>query len=296
MLIKYYKGDPGTFLLGYKAGKVKHYGTGKSLWYVPYNTTLASVPVLSQVTPFIFKESTANYQEVSIQGQLTYRLTDPIKAANFLDFTIDSKGNYRSEDLEKLTQRIVNTVQAFTRSGMNSMDLESALSQVKDLSGSVLDKVRLEPDLNALGVYAENLHFTTVNATPEMRKALEANYRENLQKRADQAIYDRRAAALEEERKLKQREMDTEVELEDRRKDLVNMQAQNNLTLAEADAKAEELKLNPYGQLAPQALVGLALKEWAANAGTVDNLSIGADMLSQLVTWIGGQNHVGDKG
>ncbi len=295
MLIKYYKGDPGMFLLSYTGGKAKPFGTGRSLWYMPYNTTLACVPVLSQVTPFIFKESTANYQEVSIQGQLTYRLTDPVKAANFLDFTIDVKGNYRSEDLEKLTQRIVNTVQAFTRSGMNSMDLESALNQVKDLSGTVLEHVRQEQDIKELGVYVENLHFISVNATPEMRKALEANYRESLQKRADQAIYDRRAAALEEERKLKQREMDTEVELEDRRKDLVNMQAQNNLTLAEADAKAEELKLNPYGELAPQALVGLALKEWAANAGTVENLSIGADMLSQLITWIGGQNHVSGK-
>lgn len=295
MLINYYKGDPSSFLLRYKSGKVKTLGAGKSLWYVPYNTTLACVPVLSRVTPFIFKEATANYQEVSIQGQLTYRLTDPVKAAQFLDFTIDAKGQYRSDDLEKLTQRIVNTVQAFTRSGMNSMDLEGALSHVKDLSGTVLEFVRQEPDLIALGVYVENLHFTSVTATPEMRKALEANYRESLQKRADQAIYDRRAAALEEERKLKQRELDTEVELEDRRKDLVNMQAQNNLTLAEAEAKAEELKLNPYGELAPQALVGLALKEWAANAGTVGNLSIGADMLSQLITWIGGQTHVSPK-
>jgi len=295
MLIKYYKGDPSTFLIRYKSGQVKRLGAGKSLWYMPFNTTLARVPVLSQVTPFIFKEATANFQEVSVQGQLTYRLTDPVKAAEFLNFTVDAKGNYLGDDLEKLTQRIVNTVQAFTRSGMNSMDLENALSHVKDLSGSVLENVRQEPDLLALGVFVENLHFTSVNATPEMRKALEANYRESLQKRADQAIYDRRAAALEEERKLKQREMDTEVELEDRRKDLVNMQAQNNLTLAEAEAKAEELKLNPYGELAPQALVGLALKEWAANAGTVGNLSIGADILGQLISWIGGQTHVRQK-
>jgi hypothetical protein len=296
MLIQYYKGDPSTFLIGYKGGKAKHYGPGRSLWYVPYNTTLATVPILSQVAPFIFREATANFQEVSIQGQLTYRLTDPVKAAQFLDFTLDNKGGYRSKDLETLSQRIVNTVQAYTRSGVNTLILEEALSKVKDLSGSVLAKVREEPDLQALGVFIENLHFTSVSATPEMRKALEADYRESLQKRADQAIYDRRAAALEEERKLKQRELDTEVDLEERRKDLVEMQAQNNLTLAQAEAKAEELKLNPYGQLEPQALVGLALKEWAANAGTVENLSIGADMLSQLISWIGGTKHVHGQG
>lgn len=291
-MFSYHKGDPATFLIRYKNGKEKHYGTGQCLWYMPMYTTLAKVPVLSQVAPFIFTEATANFQEVSIQGQLTYRLSDPLKAAQYLNFTIDSAGQYRSEDPEALRQRIINTVQAYTRSGMNTLDLEQALGEVKNLSTTVLEQVRKEPDLLALGVLIENLHFTSVSATAEMRKALEADYRESLQKRADQAIYDRRAAALEEERKLKQREMDTDVELEQRRKDLVEKQAQNNLTLAEAEAKAEEMKLNPYGELQPQALVGLALKEWAANAGTVENLSIGADMLNQLVSWIGAGKNV----
>jgi hypothetical protein len=64
------------------------------------------------------------------------------------------------------------------------------------------------------------------------------------------------------------------------------MQARNSLTLAEAEAKAEELKLEPYGELPPQALVGLALKEWAANAGRIDNLSITPDLLSKVVSFV----------
>jgi len=51
MLIHYYKGDPSTFLIAYKSGKAKHSGPGKSLWYTPHNTTLATVPLLSRVTP-----------------------------------------------------------------------------------------------------------------------------------------------------------------------------------------------------------------------------------------------------
>jgi len=268
MLIDYYKGEPSTYLIGYAGGRVNEFGSGRSLWYMPHNTTLAAVPILSQVTPFIFKEATANFQEVSIQGQLTYRLTAPMKAAEFLDFTITEKGAYRSKDLDKLTQRIINTVQAYIRSGVNALDLENALGKVKDLSGEVL---------------------------LEVRKALEAEYRENLQKRADQAIYDRRFAAQDEERKIRQRELDGDVELEERRRDLVNKQAENGLVLAEAEAKADQMKLNPYSELAPQALVGLALKEWAANAGTVENLSIGADMLGQLIGWMGGRQDVSKK-
>ena len=104
--------------------------------------------------------------------------------------------------------------------------------------------------------------------------------------RADQAIYDRRKAAVDEERKIRQSEMNTEVELENRRKDLVDMQARNNLALAEAEAEADRLKLSPYGDLPPQALVGLALKEWAANAGTIDSLSITPDLLSKVESYV----------
>jgi hypothetical protein len=38
--------------------------------------------------------------------------------------------------------------------------------------------------------------------------------------------------------------------------------------------------------LPPQALVGLALKEWAGNAGTIDNLTITPDLLSKVVSFV----------
>ena len=72
----------------------------------------------------------------------------------------------------------------------------------------------------------------------------------------------------------------------------MDTQARNNLALAEAEARADELKLSPYGALPPQALVGLALKEWAGNAGNIDNLSITPDLLSKVVTWVAaGKQH-----
>ena len=148
-----------------------------------------------------------------------------------------------------------------------------------------------ESSLQKLGVVVESLYFNAITPTPEMQKALEAEYRENLQRNADKAIYDRRAASVEEERKIQQREMDIEIEVEERRKELVGMQAENSLKLAEAEAKADEMKLNPYGDLAPQALIGLALKEFAGNAGRIGSLNITPDMLGQVIGWIGGQDN-----
>jgi hypothetical protein len=287
MLINYYKGEPNSYVLSHRNGKLAQHGAGINFYYMPLTTTLAIVPLASQESQFIFNETTANFQEVSIQGSLTYRLSDPIELAKRLDFTVSPKTHrHKSEDPLQLVQRVVNSVQAHTRSEVMERSLEAALSEVKDLSSVVFEKVANAPELTSLGIVLEGLHFTAVKATPEMQKALEADYRESLHKREDQAIYDRRKSAVDEERKIRESEMNTDVELENRRKDLVDTQARNSLALAEAEAKAEELKLAPYGELPPQALIGLALKEWAGNAGMIDNLTITPDLLSKVVSFV----------
>ncbi len=287
MLIRYYKGEPNTYSICHRNGKVLQHGAGINFFYLPSTTSIAAVPLASQESQFIFNETTANFQEVSIQGSLTYRLTAPLKVAERLDFTVVPGTHvYNSEDPQQLVQRVVNSVQAHTRSEVSRRSLEEALCEVKDLAALVFDRVAGAPELVSLGIELEGLHFTAVKATPEMQKALEADYRESLHKRADQAIYDRRKSAVDEERKIRESEMNTDVELENRRKDLVDRQAENSLTLAEAEAKADELKLSPYGDLPPQALIGLALKEWAGNAGTIENLSITPDLLSKVVSFV----------
>ncbi|MDH3527001.1 MAG: SPFH domain-containing protein [Gammaproteobacteria bacterium] len=297
--LKHFKGEPSEYILRYRDGDIRQHGIGMSFWYWPFNTTIAAVPVVRQDALFVFTETTTNYQEISIQGQLTYRLAKPLEVARVLDFTIDPQSrSYRSQDPEKLVQRVINAVQANTRSGVNALSLEDALVQVKQLGDAVLAAVQQEPDLVEFGVVVENLHFSAVNARPDMHKALEANYRESLQQRSDAAIYARRKAAQEEEGQLKHRELDTEVELEDRRRGLVEQQSQNRLTEAEtaarameleasARAKEDEIRFGLYQSMSPQALVGLALKEWAGSAGKVENLTITPDLLNQVVQWIG---------
>ena len=301
MIINYFKGEPNNFVIRYRNGKIKKSGEGLTFWYLKHNTSIAVVPTVSQDAPFIFNENTKDYQEISIQGTLSYRLSNPLEAAKLLDFTVDPKTRrYTSKDLDKLIQRVVNAVQANTRNGVNSLSLEDALIKVKELSSVVLDQVQKEDDLQSAGIIVESLHFNAVKATPEMQKALEADYREGLQQRSDLAIYTRRNAAVEEESKISNRELDTEVELEERRRSLVAKQAENRIKQAQAEAKATEMKAEAetkadeirfglYQKLEPQALVGLALKEWAANAGTIDNLTITPDLISKVVNWVGAE-------
>ena len=288
MLMRYFKGKPSSYILRYRNGRLVDHGPGLTFFYLPFNTTIAAIPAASQDAPFIFREVTGDFQEVAIQGQLSYRLVKPLELSEMLDFSIEPRnGAWRSRDPEKLVQRVVNAVQFNTRSGIGTMPMEDALQSAKDLAESVLAAVREAPSLAEMGVAVESLHFASVKATPEMQKALEADFRESLQQRADQAIYARRKAAVDEESKISRRELDSEVELEERRRDLVDTQARNQLALAEADAKAEELRLAPYGELSPQVLIGLAMRDWAGKGAKIGSLNLSPDLVSQLVGWMG---------
>ncbi len=288
-MFRRYKGEPGIYVIRYRNGRVREHGEGISFWYWRPVTSIAEIPVGTREVPFALKEATASFQPVTIEGVVSYHVARPLELARRLDYTIEHRRRrrYRSDDPERLGQRVVNAVQAHTRSGLSAMSLEEALTHAKELAGQVLEAVRREPELEALGVSVDSLHFSAVTASAEMQKALEAGYRERLKREADRAIYERRAAAVAEERKIRQSELETEIELEERRRTLVRTQAQNKLELAEAEARADELKLRPYGELPPQALIGLALKDFAGAGGSIGSLTITPDLLGQLVAWLG---------
>jgi hypothetical protein len=87
--------------------------------------------------------------------------------------------------------------------------------------------------LDPPGAQLLNVHFVAAKPTPEVAKALEADYRETLLRKADMAISARRAAAVEEERKIKENELNTEITLEEQRRRLIDLQGENGLREAE---------------------------------------------------------------
>lgn len=114
--IKYIKVDPTTYLIQFVKGRAKRRGKGLAFWYYAPTTSLVAIPSGTTDLPFIFKEITKDFQEVTVQGQLVYRIADPEKIAALMNFTLASESSsnnliYRTDDLEKLRNRIVNLVQ-----------------------------------------------------------------------------------------------------------------------------------------------------------------------------------------
>ena len=109
--IRYFKATPTTFVLHHVNGRVRHEGTGLSFFYFAPTSTLTAVPVGSTDVPFIFNETTHDFQAVTVQGHLTFRVADPHKLAALLDYTVGAGGTHVSDDPDKLPLRITYAAQ-----------------------------------------------------------------------------------------------------------------------------------------------------------------------------------------
>lgn len=241
--IKYIKFDTMTHVIHYKNGKVVKEGRGLSFFYTSYNSSIVSIPVGSNDLQFIFNESTGDYQQISIQGQLTYKITDANKLAGLLDFTVDANGNYKKDDGEKLKQRLINEAQTATSSYIQSLQLKDAIVNAKTIEQKIQEGLRVSEAVMLLGVEVLAVNVVAVKPSPEMSKALETTTREALQQEADEAIYQRRNFAVEQERKIKESQLNTEIAVEEKKKQIAEKKNESEVSKAENDRKLREMKI-----------------------------------------------------
>ncbi|MBF0545240.1 MAG: SPFH domain-containing protein [Candidatus Riflebacteria bacterium] len=283
-LIGYFKSEPTEYIMLYSAGSLKITGVGITFFYLKMNTSIVLVPTGTIDVPFILNETTGNFQAVTIQGQMTYRISDPKAIASIMDYTIDPRTRqYRSEDPEKLSGRIINEIQAFLREELQKLSLEDALKNSVVVATKVNAALCESKALGKMGIETTAFYINSIKPTPEMARALEAEYRESLQVRADQAIYHRRAIAVEQEGKIKQNELNNSITLENRKKELIALQGENLKQEAEFQAHAVQSKLAPYQAVSPKILLALALKEMGENAAKIGNLNITPEILSSIL-------------
>lgn len=219
--IQYIKVDPTMYVMQYKKGKLIRQGTGLSFFYFAPMTSLVAVPIGSTDVPFIFKEVTSDYQEVTIQGQVVFRIADPVRLSQMLNFTLDAANQkHVSDDPDKIAPRIVSQVQVLVRTELQVRPLREVVKSFEELVKKVRVALTESKVLGALGIEILDLSILAVKPTPETARALEAGIREQLLKEADEAIYDRRNSAIEQERAIKENELNTEIAVENKRRQI----------------------------------------------------------------------------
>jgi regulator of protease activity HflC (stomatin/prohibitin superfamily) len=312
--ISYEKANPTDYVLHFSRGRLTREGAGLSFFYFSPASTIVSVPLASANVPFVFNEPTADFQALTVQGQMTYRIADPNKASAMLDFTVDAKGRYVSDQYQKLPERLVYGLQTLVRAEIQQLPLREALVHGDTLTARVLGQLKASPEVLQLGVEILNLAVLSLKPTPEMAKALEADAREALNRSSDEAVYTRRNAAIEQERRLKENELQTELLVQAKQREIHERQMEAEIALEkqraaftdqksenerkEADSRAYSLKaviapvqaldwrvlmmLNPQAGDARNT-IAMAFQELASNAQKIGELNVSPDLLRTLI-------------
>lgn len=310
----YLKANPTTYILQYKNGSLVREGAGLAFWYFRPSSVIASLNVASVDVPFVFNEITSDVQDATIQGDLTYRIVDPQKTASLLDFSLDTRGRHQSDDPEKLGERLIKLAQIRARAFTQQHQLSDLLVKSDELVAEMLPSLKESAEVEKLGVEVLELSILSIQASPEMTKALQAQAREQLLQEADEAIHQRRNTAIDLERQIKENELQTEIAMEAKRRQvretsiqadiaieeqraaLVDRQVENERKEAEARGHALRTTLEPLkevdwrtliaasgGANDPKNLIAMAFRDLADNADKVGQLNISPDLLSTLL-------------
>lgn len=320
--LRHLRGAETTYVRYVRNGKTIQEGTSSSFWFRPLGAVLAEVPVDDREQPLLFHAQTADFQDVAVQATVTFRLADPVLAAQRIDFSIDTAtGLHRSTPMAQIGTILTETAQQHTLGVLAAMSLtEAVVGGLTSVREGVARGLGDDARLAETGIEVVGTRVVAIKPEPSVEKALQTPMRERLQQDADAATFERRALAVERERAIAENELQNQIELARREEQLVSQRGQNGRRAAEEEAAAEEIRttaevartrqidaaraagvesvgqaqgraeaalLAAYQSASDAVLMSLAVKELAANLPNIDNLVISPDLLSPVLARLG---------
>ncbi|MFF3641040.1 SPFH domain-containing protein [Streptomyces sp. NPDC002564] len=242
--LRHLRSAPTAHIRHHKRGKLVHDGPGLSFWFRPLSAALSEVPVDDRELAVSFHARTADFQDVTVQASVTYRVSDPALAAARLDFSVDpDTGVWRGAPLEQLATLLTESAQQHALAVLARTDLAAALADgvatVRERIGAGLAD---EPRLPATGIDVVAVRVVAIRPEPEVERALRTPARERIQQDADRATYERRAVAVERERAIAENELASRIELARREERLVDQRGTNARREAEENAAADAVR------------------------------------------------------
>ena len=306
-LVRHLRSEPTYHVLRYRNGDLRGDGAGLAFWFRPIATAVAEVPIDDRELPFLFRVRSADFQELAVQGVITFRVAQPQALARRVDFTLDlDSGRWAQAPLEQVAGLLSQLAQQFVVDELGKLDVRTILhAGVAPIRHRIERGLRAEPALQELGIALVAVRVADVAPSAEVEKALRQPTREAIQQRADEATFQRRAMAVEKERAIAENELANRIELARREEELVERTGANDRLRASeqaatqriaAEAQAAEIetveaarlqvereRAEIQAALPPDVLRALALQELASSLAHVDHLTVTPDLLQPLL-------------
>jgi len=240
---RHLRADASAHVLQFKKARLVREGRGLSFAFLPHAASIAEIPADDRELPIVFHGRSADFQDVTAQGVLTYRVTAPRTLAARVDFTIDlGSGRHLRQPLEKLALLFAQLAEQHAAGWVALTPLRQVLSAGPERIRAAIEAGLAEDaTVPAMGLAVVSVRISSVRPTPDLEKALEAPTREQLQQRSDEAAFARRAMAVEKERAIQENELANQIELARRQEALISQKGQNARRTATEEAEAKRI-------------------------------------------------------
>jgi regulator of protease activity HflC (stomatin/prohibitin superfamily) len=319
MFFRHIRGEASAQLLHWRNGLLVRSGVGLSFWFMPLSASIAEVPVDLRDQVFLFQGRTSDAVEITVQATVSYRIADPLKAAERFDFTLElDSGNYRKTPLDSIAAQITGLAGQLAEGVVSGLEVRALVEGGHERLRGVLGRGLQEDEgLASLGIEVGSVRIASIRPSAELERALQMPAREGIQQQADQATFARRASAVEHERAIAENELANRIELSRREEELIAQDGANARRKATevAEAKkiavvarsqhrglesaaeaesvrlvegakvvAERARMEIYRDLPTSVIVGLAAQELAGKLTSIEHLNVTPDLFGPAIT------------
>lgn len=307
-VLRQLRSDASAHILRYRNGRRVRSGRGLAFWFLTDGASIAEVPMDDRDLPFLFNSRSKDFQEITVQGMIVWRVGDPEKLSDRIDFSIDlNKGFHLGQPVDQIATLLTGLAQQLSAEYLASLDVGPLLAAgVQPLNERMEAGLVGAEGLTAMGLDAVNVRVADISPSAELKRALQTPTFERLQQQADQATFERRALAVEKERAIAENELNNKIELARREKELIEREDENARNRATAEAAARKIendgaadgirtveqaktdmergRMEIYADLPPAVMLGLAAREFAGKLQSIEHISVTPDMLSNLLS------------
>lgn len=316
--VRHLRADANAHVQHLRKGKVVRVGSGLAFWFRPRVAALTEVPLDDREQALLFHARTADFQDVTVQATVTYRVIDPVLATTRVDFGINPlNGAWNGSPLETLGGLLTELAQQPAIERLATMQMRDALAVgIAPVRSEIADALADDARLAERGIAVTDIRVVAVRTDPDIERAMQTDTREQVQQDADRATFERRAKAVERERAIAENELKNQIELARREEELVEQRGRNERKRAteaaaaeaiageanaaqrrlraetEADAtrvmgsataEAETARYAAYRDVETTVLMALAAQELAKNLPNIDNLTITPDLMTSAL-------------
>ncbi|MRS11905.1 MAG: band 7 protein [Actinobacteria bacterium] len=244
-VVKHLRSEPSMHVVRYRNGAAVESGRGLAFWFHPLSAAVAEIPMDDRELTMQIRGITLDFQEVFVQGVVTWRVVDAEALASRVDFHVDMmSGRWTSEPLEQVSGLLTRMGQEVALAWIAERPLENVLAEgVGALRSRIAEGLAAERSIGEMGIAVVTVRVASVRPTSEVEKALQTPVREAIQTDADRALFQRRALAVEKERSIAEAEMQNRIELSKREELLLGQQGANAKLQAREEAEAARIRM-----------------------------------------------------